>query len=124
MPTTMPSAMPDASLALLWFFAIVAAIPLVLWLLRRTPLGGLAQPRAGTPRLVASLSVAPQSRVVTVEVGEGDDRLWLVLGVTAQGIRTLHTMVPLRDSTDPPPPPAVTFAQLLGRLKKDPDAPG
>jgi flagellar protein FliO/FliZ len=110
--------------ALLWFGAIVALIPVALWLLKRTPLGGLGQGRAGTPRMVATLPVAPHSRLVTVEVGQGDERLWLVLGVTAQGIRTLHTMVPQADEPDAaPPPPAATFAQLLGRLK-NPGAPG
>jgi flagellar protein FliO/FliZ len=108
--------------ALLWFGAIVALIPLALWLLKRTPLAGLGQGRAGTPKLVATLPLAPQSRLVTVEVGQGDERLWLVLGVTAQGIRTLHTMMPQADApAEPPPPPAAAFAQLLGRMKKGSD---
>lgn len=115
--------------ALLWFGVIVALIPVALWLLKRTPLGGLGglgQGRMGTPRLVATLPLAPQSRLVTVEVGQGDERLWLVLGVTAQGIRTLHTMVPQAEQAlTPPPPPAAAFAQLLGRMKNGgrPDAP-
>jgi len=108
--------------SLLWFFAVIALIPVALWLLKRSPiagLGGLAAGRGGTPRLVATLPVAPQSRLVTVEVGQGEDRLWLVLGVTAQGIRTLHTMVPQADEALPsPPPPAAAFAQLLGRLRQ------
>lgn len=110
--------MQAAWTSLLWFGAVVALIPVALWLLKRTPLGGLAQVRAGTPRLVANLPLAPQSRLVTVEVGQGDERLWLVLGVTAQGIRTLHTMVPqTEEALAPPPPPAAAFAQLLGRIK-------
>jgi flagellar protein FliO/FliZ len=103
--------------AVLWFGAIVALIPLALWLLKRGGLGaGLGAGRAGTPRHVATLPLAPHSRLVTVEVGQGDERLWLVLGVTAQGIRTLHTMVPQADEA-PPPPPAAAFAQLLGRIR-------
>jgi flagellar protein FliO/FliZ len=110
--------------ALLWFGAIVALIPVVLWLLRRSPIGGrLGQGRAGTPRHVATLPLAPHSRLVTVEVGQGDERLWLVLGVTAHGIRTLHTMVPqVEEAASLPPPPAAAFAQLLGRMRKGPDA--
>jgi len=112
--------------ALLWFGAVIALIPVALWLLKRTPMGGLGQGRAGTPRLVATLPLAPQSRLVTVEVGQGEERLWLVLGVTAQGIRTLHTMVPqAEEALTPPPPPAAAFAQLLGRMKNGgrPDGP-
>jgi flagellar protein FliO/FliZ len=113
--------------SLLWFAAVIALIPVALWLLKRSPLGGFgglgAPGRQGTPRHVATLPLAPHSRLVTVEVGQGEERLWLVLGVTAQGIRTLHTMVPQADEAlTPPPPPAAAFAQLLGRLKKDPDA--
>ncbi len=105
--------------ALLWFGAVLALIPLALWLVKRSPIGaGLGQGRPGTPRHVATLPLAPHSRLVTVEVGQGDERLWLVLGVTAQGIRTLHTMVPQGDeAAATPPPPAATFAQLLGRMK-------
>jgi flagellar protein FliO/FliZ len=113
--------------ALLWFGAVVALIPVALWLLKRSPIGsGLGQGRAGTPRHVSTLPLAPHSRLVTVEVGQGDERLWLVLGVTAHGIRTLHTMVPQADeAAAPPPPPAAAFAQLLGRIKNggDPHAP-
>ena len=106
--------------SLLWFAAVVAAIPLVLWFLKRTPLGGAASGAAGTPRSVAVLPLSAQQRLVTVEVGQGDERRWLVLGVTAQSITTLHTMAP----QDPPSAePAAgseqgaTFAQLLTRLK-------
>ena len=80
--------------SLLWFAAVVAAIPLVLWFLKRTPLGGAASGAAGTPRSVAVLPLSAQQRLVTVEVGQGADRQWLVLGVTPQGISTLHTMAP------------------------------
>jgi len=101
----------------LWFGAIVALIPLSLWLLKRTPLGGGAM-RAGTPRAVAVLPLSAQQKLVTVEVGQGDDRLWLVLGVSPQGIRTLHTMAAQADTTPlPAQPPAAAFAQLLSRLR-------
>ncbi len=102
----------------LWFGAILALIPLSLWLLKRTPLGGAAQ-RAGTPRPVAVLPISAQQKLVTVEVGQGDDRLWLVLGVSPQGIRTLHTMAAQAEATPavPPQPPAAAFAQLLSRLR-------
>ena len=105
--------------SLLWFIAILAMIPVALWLLKRTPMGGAGLGAAGTPRTVAVMPLAAQSKLVTVEVGQGEERLWLVLGVSPQGIRTLHTM---SAQTAPvpaePPPPAAAFAQLLGRLRQ------
>ena len=53
--------------SLLWFAAIVALIPVALWLLKRTPLAA-AQTGSGL-RSVASLPISPGQRVMTVEVG-------------------------------------------------------
>ena len=103
--------------SLLWFFGVIALIPLALWLLKRSPLAGGAT-RAGAPRAVAVLPLSAQQRLVTVEVGQGDERLWLVLGVSAQGIRTLHTMAAQGEGPPAPTPqPSAAFAQLLGRLR-------
>jgi flagellar protein FliO/FliZ len=101
--------------SLLWFIAILAAIPVALWLLKRTPAGGAAM--HGLMRTVAVLPLAPGQRIVTVEVGRGEQRRWLVLGVTGQQISTLHEMAPQDEapgtatSIEPP------FAQLLARFK-------
>ncbi len=81
---------------LLSFAAVIALIPVALWLLKRTPMGGAAQGRAPM-RSVAVLPLSNSQRVVTVEVGRGVDRRWLVLGVGPQGITTLHTMAPQDD---------------------------
>jgi flagellar protein FliO/FliZ len=105
--------------SLLWFAAVVAAIPLVLWLLKRTPLGGAASGVAGTPRSVAVLPLSAQQRLVTVEVGQGADRHWLVLGVTPHGISTLHTMAPQAQAAGSPAPPPLAFAQLLQRVRQN-----
>jgi flagellar protein FliO/FliZ len=102
---------------MLWFIAIVAVIPLALWLLKRTPLAGQGHGLPGTPRAVAVLPLAAQQRLVTVEVGQGADRLWLVLGVSPQGIRTVHTMAAQGAEAAPPSPPSAAFAQLLSRLR-------
>jgi flagellar protein FliO/FliZ len=104
--------------SLLWFIAILALIPLSLWLLKRSPMGGGASP--GVMRTVAMLPISNSQRLLTVEVGQGDERKWLVLGVTAQNITTLHTMAPQGDapaaaSAMPP------FAQLLGKFRRDTD---
>ncbi len=103
--------------SLLWFVAIIALIPVALWLLKRSPMVGGNLLRPGTPRPVSVTPLGGQNKLVTVEVGQGDDRLWLVLGVSPQGIRTLHTMVPQADvAAGPPQAPAATFQQLLSRL--------
>jgi len=97
--------------SLLAFVAIVALIPLALWLLKRTPIGGGAA--HGVMRTVAMLPISANQRLLTVEVGSGDDRRWLVLGVTNAGIQTLHTMAPQAMPTAATPHNA--FAQLLAR---------
>ena len=100
---------------LLAFMVVLALIPLALWALKRTPLGQAAG-GAGL-RLVGQLALAPNQRLVTVEVGSGDERRWLVLGVSAAGIRTLHEMAPQAET---PAPAAPVFAQLLARARGTP----
>ncbi len=100
--------------SLLWFIAILALIPLALWLWKRTPAGGGAT--NGLMRTLAVLPLTPNQRLVTVEVGQGAERRWLVLGVTGQSITTLHTLVPTGEASLPGAPAAAPFAQLLGRL--------
>ena len=108
--------MPTGSVisSLLWFLAILALIPLALWLLKRTPAGGAGA--SGLLRTVAVLPLAPNQRVVTIEVGSGEERRWLVLGVTGQQITTLHSMAP-QDEAAATPATDSPFAQLLGRLQ-------
>jgi flagellar protein FliO/FliZ len=104
--------------SLLWFVAIVVMIPLALWLLKRTPMGGAAS--NGVMRSVAALPLSASQRIVTVEVGAGDERRWLVLGVTAQSITTLHTMAPQAAPVDGDLAPALPpFARMLARLRPD-----
>jgi flagellar protein FliO/FliZ len=103
--------------SLLWFVAIVAMIPVALWLLKRSAVGGAGG--HGVMRSVAALPLSTNQRIVTVEVGQGDERRWLVLGVTAQSITTLHTMAPQPEGPADAAPPVPPFAQLLGRLRQD-----
>jgi flagellar protein FliO/FliZ len=107
--------MPTSLAPLLWFAAIIALIPIALWLLKRTPVGSLGAP--GTLRSVAALALSPTQRVMTIEVGEGDQRRWLVLGVTPQSVTLLRDMPPQGDALAPGAVPATPFAQLLGRLR-------
>ena len=113
--------------SVIWFIAIVAMIPIALWLLKRTPMGGGAG--QGMLRSVAALPLSTSQRIVTIEVGQGDARRWLVLGVTAQSITTLHTMEPQGepnavraegfDTSARPGSVGSAFAQLLGKLRQD-----
>ena len=103
--------------SLLWFIAIIVMIPCALWLLKRTPMGGATG--AGVMRSVAALPLSASQRIVTVEVGQGEERRWLVLGVTAQSITTLHTMAPQAEGTAAATPASPVFAQLLNKLRKD-----
>ncbi|MCU0774170.1 MAG: flagellar biosynthetic protein FliO [Ideonella sp.] len=89
--------MTPAISSLLWFVAILAAIPVVLWMVKRSPLGrlhGLGPQGPGAMRTVSTLALSPSQRLVTVEVGEGEQRRWLVLGVTPSSIQTVHVLDP------------------------------
>ena len=69
---------------------------------------------------MAVLPLSAAAAVVTVEVGQGEDRRWLVLGVTPQGISTLHTMAPQAEAAGSVPRTAQpAFAQLLQRLRQN-----
>ncbi|WP_341892680.1 flagellar biosynthetic protein FliO [Variovorax sp. YR752] len=101
--------------SLLWFIAILALIPAALWLLKRTPVGG-----AGSSQLLRSIAALPLSasqRIVTVEVGQGESRRWLVLGVTPSNITTLHTMEPVEGVAPPTAAAGPAFASLLAKLQ-------
>ena len=58
---------------------------------------------AGVMKSVAMLPLSTSQRIVTVEVGSGDERRWLVLGVTPTAITTLHTMAPQELGRRPAP---------------------
>ena len=108
--------MPSSLGSLLWFVVIVAMIPLALWLLKRTPMGATAT--GGVLRSVATLPLSASQRIVTVEVGQGDDRRWLVLGVTPNSINTLYSIAPHDEPPAASPAAAAGFAQLLGKLRQ------
>lgn len=112
--------MTSSLLPFVWFVLILCLIPAVLWLLKRTPLGGSAA--TGVMRLVAQMPISPNQRLLTVEVGQGEDRRWLVLGVTGAQITTLHTMAPQAELAAAAPPASVAnFASMLAaRLKGEP----
>jgi flagellar protein FliO/FliZ len=80
--------------ALLWLIVVVAAIPAALWLLKRSGMAGrLGAGSAGIGlKQVGALALGPQQRLVAVEVGSGEQRQWLLLGVTPQQVSTLQVL--------------------------------
>jgi flagellar protein FliO/FliZ len=112
-------------MSLVWFAVVLALVPAGLWLLKRSGMAGPGgRPTGLHPRLLGSLAVGPQQRVVTVEVGEGAAKRWLVLGVTPQQVSTLmRSSQPLADlqgfgSAAPAATPVLGtsgFSQVLSR---------
>ena len=74
----------------------VGAIAMLPWLIKRLQqrhAKGGAAPGVHA-RVLSAVSVGPQQRVVTVEVGSEHARTCLVLGVTAQQVTCLHVLGP------------------------------
>lgn len=98
--------MQSSTFSIIFFFLLllVAAAWGVRWWQRRY-LAGAPGGRISS-NVVSVVAVGPQQRVVTVETGPEDGRVWLVLGVTGQSINCLHTM--------PAPPAAPSDAGASG----------
>lgn len=71
---------------LLGLTAVIGLVFALAWLARRLGVNG--QSHSPLLRHIAALSVGSRERVLIVEAGEQ----WLVLGVTAHSIRTLHVL--------------------------------
>jgi flagellar protein FliO/FliZ len=109
--------------SLLAFIAVIAMIPLALWLMKR---GQALRPRASGPlAVVAGLSMGPRERVAVIQAGGR----YLVVGVTAQSINVLATLDewPGQDAQAPGAaaglPGASLFARVLRGVEK-PDGNG
>ena len=112
--------------------AIVLLIVMVgiAWLLQRYRrlLPGAAQRSGPTLQVLGGLALGPQQRVVTVQVGQGEQAVCLVLGVAAGSITPLHQMPLPAVAVDPAAPavpqsPVAIFAERLALFRKQgPDA--
>lgn len=80
----------DAWPALLLMGVIVSLPWLANWA-KKTGWQGF-KPNTSGAKVISAVAVGPQQRVVTVEIGEGSNRRWLILGVTAQSITRLDTL--------------------------------
>ena len=90
------------------------------WARGRVPgLAGVAGQQGPALRVLSSLSLGPQQRVVTVQVGQGEHATCLVLGVAPGAVQTLHSL-PLPPETNLPAPgtAATGFAARLAQLTK------
>lgn len=93
--------MMQAWVSVLLFVVLLALVPVGLKWLQRRSIGGLMG-QSTASRIVSAIGVGPHQKVVTVEVGPEDARVWLTLGVTAQNITCLHTVAaPVPASTKP-----------------------
>ncbi len=100
--------------SLLWFALILALIPATLWMLKRLP--AVKGTQSAASRVVGVLSLSGSQRILTVEVGTGEHKTWLVLGVTPSNIQLLHTLPP-QDTDTAAPGTHPSFAQALQRLR-------
>lgn len=82
-------------LALLVCAAALALLPSLLRRLQQRRGLGVGSLAGSAPRIVSALALGPQQRVLTVEVGPENARVWLLLGVSAQRISCLHVLSPL-----------------------------
>ena len=98
--------------SLVWVVLFIGAIATLPWLVRRWQRGRAALPGAtgAGSRILSSVALGPQQRVVTVETGTAQQRVVLVLGVTAQQIQCLHVL-----------PAASTFAGEVAAARGTPE---
>lgn len=83
--------MTQSLILIFLFVGLLACLPMVInRLKRRYGLNQLGPTHDS--RVVSVLAVGPQQKVVTVEVGSPEGKVWLVLGVTAQAVTHLHTL--------------------------------
>jgi flagellar protein FliO/FliZ len=116
---------------------LLVLMVLLAWALQhwRRHLPGVAAHAGPTLKVLNTVAIGPQQRLLSVQVGEGPYAQCLVLGVTPGSIQALHRM-PLPtdvDSGTPSPMPTANgfgarLAQQLNALKKptraqDPHAP-
>jgi flagellar protein FliO/FliZ len=103
------------------FVAAMAALP---WLVRRIQQRQTdSSIAAGTAsKVLSAIAVGPHQRVVTVEVGPGNSRTVLVLGVTAQQISCLHVLPPQAAVPIAPGALATDFASEMQRQKTAPSS--
>ena len=96
----------DAGSMILSLIAVLVAIVVVAWILKKLQVGGLA---VNGLKVVTSLNLGSKERLVVVQVGEKQ----LLLGVTGQQINLLDTLdEPIEVKTGVPIELSQTFARF------------
>ncbi len=98
---------------------LLVLMVLLAWALQRWKrhLPGIAHHSGPALQVLSAVSLGPQQRLVTVQVGQGPDALCLVLGVAPGAINALHSMpMPANTDTATPAPPNGGFAARLAQL--------
>jgi len=108
----MGAAAGPSLMSLLWLALVLLSIPAALWLLRRSGWAGAGAAAANAPamRVLSQTPLGPQQRLLLVEVGEGESRCRLLLGVTAQQVTLLHQL---------PAGPEPAESRLVGAMPMD-----
>ncbi len=78
--------MPSVARLMLGLVIVLSFLLVTAWVLRR---GGVITGNSGVIRIVAQTPVGTRERLVLIQVGEQQ----LLVGVTAQQIQLLHTLV-------------------------------
>jgi flagellar protein FliO/FliZ len=99
----------DAGSMILSLLAVLVAIVIVAWILKKLQVGGLA---VNGLRVVTSLNLGSKERLVVVQVGEKQ----LLLGVTSQQINLLETLdepIEIKSAV------SMDFGQTLARFNRN-----
>ena len=107
-------------------FVLLIVLVGIAWLLQRyrRHLPGAALRAGPHLQVLGGVALGPQQRVVTLQVGQGEQAVCLVLGVSPGNVTALHQM-PLptaQPSADAPTPSSGGFAERLSLFRKDGDA--
>jgi flagellar protein FliO/FliZ len=98
----------------------------IAWLLQRyrRHLPGAALRAGPHLQVLGGVALGPQQRVVTLQVGQGEQAVCLVLGVSPGSVTALHQMpLPAAPAAaDTPVPAPGGFAARLSQFRKDGDA--
>ena len=107
-----PSSFAALAQALIGLVVVLALLYGFFWLLRR--FGPTRMAAQGAVKVVGGVMLGPRERLVVVEVRD----TWLLVGVAAGTVSTLHTLPKPETTEESPPPAAQPFAGRLADLLK------